>query len=130
MARLFVLEVMNQSLAGASAVAYSSGNLYERLGQADQFAFQLVVDQFSGTTGSVTLDFQDSNEGSDGLFSSSSAGTAPITASITVAAAGTYWVGTAPTRTLGGFGRVMIKLPSSGISSIAFRLYVCGRSNG
>lgn len=39
MARLFVLEIMNQTLAPASAVAYSSGNLYERLGQADKFVF-------------------------------------------------------------------------------------------
>ncbi len=127
MARLFVLEVLNQTLTTSNA-AYSSGTLYERLGQADQFAFQLVVDQVTGS-GNVTFDLQDSNEGSDGLFSSSTAGTAPITTTINVAATGTYWVGSAPTRTLGGFCRVMVKLPG-GISSMTFRLYVCGRSNG
>lgn len=129
MARLFVLEVMNQTLAPASAVAYSSGNLYERLGQADNFAFQLVVDQVTGS-GNVTFDYQDSNEGSDGLFSSSSKSTAPITATLAVSTTGTFWISSASTtRVLGGFGRVMIQLPA-GISSMSFRLYACGRSDG
>lgn len=128
MARLFVLEIMNQTLAPASAVAYSSGNLYERLGQADKFAFQLVVDQVTGS-GNVTFDYQDSNEGSDGLFSSSLKNTSPITATLAVSTTGTFWIGSAPTRVLGGFGRVMIQLPA-GISSMSFRLYACGRSDG
>ncbi len=128
MARLFVLEVMNQTLAPASAVAYSSGNLYERLGQADAFAFQLVVDQVTGS-GNVTLEYQDSNEGSDGLFSSGANSTSPLTTTFSVSTPKSFWLGTAPSRALGGFGRVMVQLPA-GISSMSFRLYACGRSNG
>lgn len=121
--RIFSQLVFDDFIMGTESV-YTAEQYNDGMGLADQFAIQAVADQVSGTTPTLTVQIQHSNDQRNWVDKS---GTAEINAQSLSASATTVKVGTdsGSTPTL-GYRRLKITL--GGTTPVAHvKLFACGR---
>ncbi len=89
MARLFTIELFNQYITGTATVA-SAAEHRELLGRADVLVIQVVVTKSAGTSPTLTLEIEHSNDGkrTDTHSTPISAASLTITPFNTIVAAG------------------------------------------
>jgi len=121
---VYCQEVWNEPITGTAA-HYTTPELYETLAQAESFALFVRVSQGSGTTPSLTVVLEHSNDGMNwedkATFLSSQ--------NITTASVGTYWADDDGTSDVGGcFMRLRISLGGTNPSA-HLQMTLTGRSH-
>jgi len=131
MARLFNIEVFNQSISGdggSPGVYYTSPEQMAVLGSADALIVQIIVESVGALSTQVTVAYESSNTGSQIANEWGSVATAttsaaanwsdlPLVKPLTITTVGQ----------IGAFGR--FKVTSNNNAPAQVRIVVCGRSN-
>lgn len=120
--RRWVIEVFNDVVYGTTAV-YTPTRLNEVLAQVDQLSVQAIADQSGGTSPTLAVVLEHSNDQRNWLTKTTLISATSIPAASTTPLFGAD-PGTTPT---GGFARLAITVGGSSNPNAHIKIMVCGR---
>ena len=122
--RRWVVEAFNDVINGTTTV-YTPTKLNEALGQCDKLSVQAVADQSSGTSPTLKVDVEHSNDQRNWAVKTAAIGATTIPAGATTSLFGND-PGSTPT---GGFVRLALTLGGT-TPAAHVKVTVCGRDDG
>ena len=121
----YVIEAFDDVVNGTTVV-YTTTRLNEVLGQPDRVSLEAVADQSGGTSPTLKVDLEHSNDQRNWAVKSTPIGVTAIPVGATTAIFGAD-AGTTPT---GAFVRLAITLGGTGGPNAHVKIHVCARDDG